>query len=413
METSQILSLMALFLLMEGFFSGSEIGVVNADRMKLRHQAAKGSKGARLALEMLEKPEWLLATTLVGTNIAIVSNTTLATLLATQWFGENSAWLAIIIVAPLIWILGEIVPKSIFQEHADIMTPRVIFILKGASLLFYPVLVVFTAITRFLANLMGRGQERLPYTLKEELDLMLQMPAAEEGDVQQEEKTMIRRMFKFGELRVRDIHVPLIHVISVPHTVRCGEAMALAAEHGHTRLPVYQGRVDNIVGHVSGLDLLAQPKEASIAPFVKPVPFVPMSKPIEDLLLDFRKNGEHQAVVVGEYGGSQGIITLEDVLERVVGDIDDEYDTKEQSPRWVHKLSANSYLVNARIDLAALRERTSVALPDGSYETLAGFLLEYFEDIPKPGQSCNYQKSTFQVEKATQSVIQEVRITLS
>ncbi|MEG3639723.1 hemolysin family protein [Magnetococcus sp. PR-3] len=410
MDSSLILMLMAMFLLMEAFFSGSEIGVVNADKLKLRHQAAKGSRGARLALDMLEKPEWLLATTLVGTNIAIVSNTTLATLLATQWLGEGKGWVAILFVAPLIWVLGEIVPKSIFQEHADTMTPKVIFILKGASILFFPVLLVFTLLTRLITSMIGRGNERNPYTLREELDMMLQMPGSEDGDVQQEEKTMIRRMFKFNELRARDIMIPLIHVISIPRTATCGEALDLCAQNGHTRLPIYAGRVDNLIGHVSGLDLLGQPKDGSIAPFIRPVPFVPMSKPVEDLLVEFRKSGEHVAVVVGEFGGSQGIMTLEDILERVVGDIEDEYDSKEQSPRWVQKLNANTFIVSASMDIVALKEHIGVALPDGSYETLGGFMLERLEDIPQPGQTLTYQKMTFTVEKATRKMIQEVKI---
>ncbi|ABK43431.1 protein of unknown function DUF21 [Magnetococcus marinus MC-1] len=411
MESWLILLLMALFLLMEGFFSGSEIGVVNADKLKLRHQAAKGCRGSRLALDMLEKPEWLLATTLVGTNIAIVSNTTLATLLATQWLGEGKGWVAILFVAPLIWIVGEIVPKSIFQEHADTITPRVIFVLKGASVLFYPVLLIFTLFTRLITLVVGRGKARNPYTLREELDLMLQMPNHEDGDVQQEERTMIRRMFTFSELRARDIMVPLIQVVSTTRTATCGEALALCAQHGHTRLPVYAGRVDNLVGHVSGLDLLGQPKQSPISPFIKPVPYVPMSKPVEDLLVEFRKSGEHVAVVVGEFGGSQGIMTLEDILERVVGDIEDEYDTKEQSPRWVQKINPTTYVVSAGMDVVALKERIGVELPEGSYKTLGGFMLEHLEDIPKVGQSLNYHKMTFTVEKATRKMIQEVKIT--
>jgi putative hemolysin len=128
--------LILICLVMEGFFSGSEIGVVSADQIKLRQEAAKGSRGAKLALHMLKKPEWLLATTLVGTNIAVVSNTTIVTALMIQVFGENNSWLAIVLVAPLIWIFGEIVPKSIFQQRADTITPRTISLLRLAFYVF-------------------------------------------------------------------------------------------------------------------------------------------------------------------------------------------------------------------------------------------------------------------------------------
>jgi CBS domain containing-hemolysin-like protein len=135
--------LMVVCLIAEGFFSGSELGVVSADRMKLRHDAAKGSRGARLALDMLEKrPEWLLSTTLVGTNIAVVANSTIATALMISLFGEAGSWLAVILVAPLIWVFGEIVPKSVFQQRADTITPYVIYILRFFSILFWPILII-------------------------------------------------------------------------------------------------------------------------------------------------------------------------------------------------------------------------------------------------------------------------------
>ena len=141
---------MVLCLIAEGFFSGSELGVVSADRMKLRHDAAKGSRGARLALEMLEKrPEWLLSTTLVGTNIAVVTNSTIATALMISLFGEAGSWLAVILVAPLIWVFGEIVPKSVFQQRADTITPYVIYVLRFFSILFWPILVVFVTLSKF------------------------------------------------------------------------------------------------------------------------------------------------------------------------------------------------------------------------------------------------------------------------
>jgi Mg2+/Co2+ transporter CorB len=166
MDILLTLVLILAFLLMEGFFSGSEIGVVSADQMKLRHEAAKGSRGAKLALEMLKKPEWLLSTTLVGTNIAVVSNTTIVTALMIQLFGEQNSWFAIVLVAPLIWIFGEIVPKSIFQQRANTITPRAIFPLRLASYVFYPILIVFTLTTRLLT--WGFGQKiQNPFTLRD------------------------------------------------------------------------------------------------------------------------------------------------------------------------------------------------------------------------------------------------------
>ena len=154
-EILVVLLVMFICLVCEGFFSGSEIGVVSADRAKLRHEAAKGSKGAELALSMLKRPEWLLSTTLVGTNIAIVTNTTVVTALLIESFGEKGSLLAVLVVASFIWVFGEIVPKSIFQQKTDVITPKAIFVLKFFSYLFYPILVVFSYLAGLLSRLVG------------------------------------------------------------------------------------------------------------------------------------------------------------------------------------------------------------------------------------------------------------------
>lgn len=208
------LLLMVICLIAEGFFSGSEIGVVSADRMKLRMDAAKGSRGAKPALAMLKKPEWLLSTTLVGTNIAVVTNTTVATALMIQFFGPENSWLAIVVVAPLIWVFGEIVPKSVFQQRADVITPKVISLLKLCSYLFYPILVVFSFLARWLSRAVGDKPERKnPFTLREEIMTMMQMTFVE-GDIEPLEKTMIRRLFNFEETPAGQIMTPLIDVVS-------------------------------------------------------------------------------------------------------------------------------------------------------------------------------------------------------
>jgi putative hemolysin len=221
--------LMVVCLIAEGFFSGSELGVVSADRMKLRHDAAKGSRGARLALEMLEKrPEWLLSTTLVGTNIAVVANSTIATALMISLFGEAGSWLAVVLVAPLIWVFGEIVPKSVFQQRADTITPYVIYVLRFFSILFWPILIIFVTLSKFLSRLAGSRDEHNPFTLREQIQSMVQMPPQEGGDIQAIEKTMIRRMFNFSETTVYKVMVPLIDVNAIEKGSTVGEAVRLA-----------------------------------------------------------------------------------------------------------------------------------------------------------------------------------------
>jgi putative hemolysin len=400
--------LILICLVMEGFFSGSEIGVVSADQIKLRQEAAKGSRGAKLALHMLKKPEWLLATTLVGTNIAVVSNTTIVTALMIQVFGENNSWLAIVLVAPLIWIFGEIVPKSIFQQRADTITPRTISLLRLAFYVFYPILVVFTLVTRLLTWSFGR-QIQNPFTLREEILTMLEMPAAE-GDIQPVEKNMIQRIFSFSETTAYEIMIPLIDVVAIEQGATCGEAIDLAKTKAHIRLPVYTERVDKIVGVLNVLKLLDADPRQPIKSFIREVRFVPPSKNISELLLDLRKDGDTVAVIVDEFGGAAGLVTMEDIMEEVVEEMEDEYDSGEKRVQWVRKISKRDYIVSARIEVDSLEEELGIQLPKGKYATLAGFLLEKAGEIPASGTTIKAKGVTFTIESSTPQAIQEVRV---
>jgi CBS domain containing-hemolysin-like protein len=400
--------LILAFLLMEAFFSGSEIGVVSADQIKLRHDAAKGSRGAKLALQMLKKPEWLLSTTLVGTNIAVVSNTTIVTAMMIELFGEQNSWFAVVLVAPLIWVLGEIVPKSIFQQRADAITPRAIFLLRLASYVFFPILVVFTLLTRFLAWSFGQ-QDQSPFTLREEILTMLQLPATG-GDIQPVEKSMIQRVFSFSETTAYEIMIPLIDVVAIEQGATCAEAVRLAQQKSHIRLPVYAERVDKVVGVLNALKLLDVDGHEPIKPFVREVRFVPPSKNINELLLDLRKDGDTVAVVVDEFGGAAGLVTMEDVMEEVVEEIEDEYDVEKRPVQWVRKIAKNEYMVSARIEVDSLEEELGIQLPKGKYATLAGYLLEKTGEIPAPGIVIKAKGITFTVERTTPQAIQEVRV---
>jgi putative hemolysin len=409
MDIITTLAIIVLCLLLEGFFSGSEIGVISADQMKLRHAAAKGSKGAKLALSMLQKPEWLLSTTLVGTNISVVTNTTMVTALMIHLFGEQGSWLAVVLAAPLIWIFGEIVPKSVFQQRADTVTPYVIFALRFFSYLFYPILIVFSAITRVLAKLVG-GTDRNPFTLREEIMTMLQMPAASKGDIQPVEKEMIRRMFSFTETRVQDAMRPLIEVTAIERQATCGEARRLAAETSHVRLPVYTERVDRVTGMLHVLDLLGESDDRPIEEFVRDATYVPANKSVRDLLFQMRHASEVVAVVVDEFGGAEGIVTVEDIVEEVVEDLQDEYDSDEPDADLFHKLDERDYLTGGRTELDLIREQLGIQLPEGHYSTIAGLILHKTGSIPAQGTQVDEGRVSLTVHRSSAQSIQEVRI---
>ena len=402
--------IMMLCLLLEGFFSGSEIGVVSADQMKLRHKAAKGSKGAKLALKMLEKPEWLLSTTLVGTNIAVVTNTTMATALMLHLFGDNGSWLAVVLVAPLIWIFGEIVPKSVFQQRADVLTPVVIFVLRFFSMLFFPILVVFSFLTNVLTKIAG-GDAKNPFTLREEIVTMLQMPASSGGDIHPVEKNMIKRMFNFNETTVNDVMLPLIEVTAVEQGITCGEARKISSSKAHVRLPVYSQRIDRIIGILHTLDLLGMEPDAPITDHIRPAVYVPGGKSIKELMIELRREGTVVAIVVDEFGGAEGIVTIEDIMEEVVENLEDEYDLgTKQRHNLIQRIAENEYLVSARIEIDDLCNTLDIYLPKGNYATLSGLILSRLHSIPAEGTVIKEDDITLTIHRSTEQVIQEVNI---
>jgi len=410
MAISSIILVMVFCLIAEGFFSGSEIAIVSADNMRLRHKAAKGSRGAQLALKMLEKPEWLLATTLIGTNISVVTNTTMATALMINLFGENGSWFAVLLVAPLIWVFGEIVPKSVFQQRADELTPYVIFPLKAASYLFYPILLVFTFLTKLLSRMLG-DHDKNPFTLREEIISMMNMSVESTSGIQSAEKDMIRRMFRFSETSVEQIMIPLIDIVAVEKSITCGRAMKVAVKLAHKRLPVYDERIDQIIGILDTFELLDKGARKSIDKLIKPVRYVPESKSIKDLLINFRLDGDTMAVVVDEFGGAEGVVFMEDIMEEVVQDIDDEYDSGKQPPEKIVKNADHDYTVDGRIDINDLINQLKISLGnDYRSATLSGYLLEHLHAIPNTGQYFEVRGIKYTIIKSTPQTIDVVRI---
>lgn len=410
MAISSIILVMVLCLIAEGFFSGSEIAIVSADNMRLRHEAAKGSRGAQLALKMLEKPEWLLATTLIGTNISVVTNTTMATALMINLFGENGSWFAVLLVAPLIWVFGEIVPKSIFQQRADELTPYVIFPLKGASYLFYPILLVFTFLTKMLSRILG-DQEKNPFTLREEIMTMMNMSVESPSGIQSAEKDMISRMFGFSETTAEQIMVPLIDVVAVEKNISCGKAMKVAVKKAYKRLPVYDERVDQIVGILDAFELLDRGARRPIADLIRPVRYVPESKSIKDLLIEFRLDGDSIAVVVDEFGGAEGIVFMEDIMEEIVQEMSDEYHSDERQTEKIAKNADRDYTVDARIDLDDLVSQLKIDMGNQHRSaTLSGYLLEHLHTIPHTGQHFEIRGIKYTILKSTPQTIDVVKI---
>jgi CBS domain containing-hemolysin-like protein len=324
------------------------------------------------------------------------------------FLGEKGEFYAVLFLAPLLLIFGEIIPKTIFQQHATTIAPWISYPVWIASYLFYPLAALVTKITNLIFFFAGtKKPKETPFVTREELRLILNM-SKRGSDLTTSEVTMIDRLFDFSRTVVKEAMIPLIEVTAVEDTTSVTEAIATVAQKGYSRLPIYHERIDNIIGIVSSFDLLdAQDDNQPITSLIRTIPYVPESKPIDELLIELQKKRNHLAIVVDEYGGTVGIITIEDILEEIVGEIQDEYDADK---RLYRKTGWNKYRINARMEIDQLRENLSLSLPEGDFETLGGFLLEQFGHIPKPGETVTYQNYTFTITRSDERSIGEVSV---
>ena len=321
------LGVFIFFLLLEGFFTCSEIALVSANHRQLEHLAEMGHRGARMAQKMLRFPEKLFATTLLGANLAQTVNTVLVSALLINVYGPTGELAAVLALPPLILIFAEILPKSIGRMNPTIMAQRVGFFIWLASWILLPVTWIFAFLGRLVLWLTGsRGTGEVPFITREELQMVVKA-GADEVDLETMERTIIQRILHFSQTMVREAMIPLIEVVAIPETYLVSQALEEFRRGPYSRLPVYRRRIDNIIGVLHSFELLGEKDTSqSIKKFIRPVRFAPETKRADQLLLEMQQLGSHLVVAVDEYGGAVGIVTLEDLLEEVVGEIADEFD---------------------------------------------------------------------------------------
>jgi len=402
-------ALIAFFLFLEGFLSGSEIAMVAADRKRLNRFSHSGSRWARLTLQILKEPSWYLSTTLVGSNLAEVANAALVTSILMGIYGSRGDLYAFLLLSPLILIFGEILPKSLFQQKADRWVLKIAPVIWVISLFLYPFVWFMSKSAQSIMRLLRDREDRVPFVTREELQLLLRTEG-EPSDMKPMEKDMIHRIFRFSETKIKEAMIPLVEVVALEENSTVEEAIALARQEHYSRYPVFRERVDNIIGVLHSFDLLlAQEKDQTIQPFIRPISFFPEAKPVDELLVELQQNQEAMAAVVDEYGGAVGIVTVEDILEEVVGEIEDEYDIGQPLYK---KVGPREFLIKARMEIDHINETLKLGLPKGNYETLGGFILERLGRVPLSRESFRFKGMLFEVQKADERSISEVLVTL-
>jgi CBS domain containing-hemolysin-like protein len=416
MEAVLIILAMVVLLLLEGFFSGSEMALVNADKIRLHARANQGHKGARLVLQMFERPDVLLTTTLVGTNISVVVLTTLGTLAMIRLFGDLGELYAFLIFTPLVLTLGEIVPKSVYQQNANRLAPVVIHPLRLFRLLLYPVIVVFSLVARLAARLGGgRGAAHNLFITRQQIRTVVEM-AQRGAHVDVFDQARIRRAARFADTSVGEAMVPLAEIIAIDRRYDTRTAFGLVRRHGYNRLPVYERNTGNVVGVVTLTvwDLMDRElEERPLDELIKPALYVSPLQNIDEVLPMLREREDHMAIVVDEFGSAIGIIRMEDILEEVVGEIKVGYDFDEIQPsrrRSYRQIEEGVYLVDSRVSVAEINELLDIQLPSTEFHTVGGFVESRLRHIPNSGESVIESGWRFTVEQTTDRAIIRVRV---
>lgn len=406
MTWTLLIILTAGCLVLEAFFSGAELAIVSADKLKLAHRAAQGSRGARVAVALANRPEWFFSTTLLGQNLFIVANSILITFFIFDVYGMEYEFFGLLL-APFILIFGEAVPKSLFQQWADRLAPVVSPFVMIFSYLFYPLVWPLSRLTLLLMGGVRGSLLSGHEVTRESLEILLRESEAPH-ELSPVFKRSLLKTLAFTKKQVYEVMTPLIEVFSLRENTSVEEAIVVCREERYSCVPVFQRRAYNIAGVVTYFHLLfSKDLGAPVSSLMEAPFYVPSQMGVKDLFLAFRDQGKDFAVVVDEKGGAIGIVTLEDIVEEVVGEIEDEFDETKVS--W-SQVGPSRFLFQGSAKIEEINEKLRWGIPIGDYETLAGYLLAQVGRFPESGEVVHCGNLTMLVKTATPRSIDEILV---
>jgi CBS domain containing-hemolysin-like protein len=382
------IALLVICLVLSGFFSSSETALFSISKIKALHIAKDGSRTGQLIVKMKQDPHTLLTTILIGNNFVNIGGTALATSIAITYFRSNALGIATGVMTLLILVFGEIFPKSFATQHNVLVARTVIFPLYWLSRLFWPLVVILNSIPR----LYGSTNPSYHTVTEDELMTMVEV-VEEEGEIKEAEKEYITNIFEFDDTSCCEIMTPRADMFVVDAVEELDIPAILST--GYSRIPVIEDSIDNVIGVLHIKDLFTsyqkitaageQITSLDIKAIMKKPYFIPESKKLDSLLQEFKAKKSHMAVVVDEHGGVAGLVTLEDVVEEIFGEIIDETDRMVPD---IVRLKDNKWLVAGRINVEDLNKEIDINIPESvSYDTFSGFFLEQIDRIPQPGES--------------------------
>jgi CBS domain containing-hemolysin-like protein len=394
-----------------GFFSGTEMGFISINKIRLRHLVERKHTRALIAYRLLENTPQLLATLLVGINIAIITASCVTTSMA--HLNKMNIFYAELILTFIILLFGEVIPKSLFRPHATKLILTLIYPIKLSYFILLPVVNLITKITNPIISLWKSPDSKVksPFVTKEELRLLIS-EGEEVGTLDEDEEEMLNGVLSLSTTRVKEVMTPRTDMVCLDAQVNISQILSEFEEHPHSRIPIYDESIDNIIGVIFIKDLLKFWEKGfegtSVIELIRPPYFVPTTKRVDILLREFQAKHIQIAIVVDEYGGTAGLVTLEDLLEEIVGEIQDEYEAKEV---FIKPLKdGRSYIVDARTSIEMLNEELKLDLPEDDFETISGLILELLGRIPITGEVIKYKNLNITITDADEKSILEVKI---
>ena len=411
-DTYQIIILLIL-LALSAFFSSNETALMSVNKIRLRSLADEGNKRAAMALDILEnQTPKLLSAILIGNNIVNISASSLATTLAYS-FGGYMVSIVTVILTVLILIFGEITPKNYATINSEKITLRYIPVFKFLMTIMTPVIFIINLFSRGVMRLMRVDPDAADKAMTEEELRTIVDVSHEDGVIESDEKEMIYNVFDLGDATAKDIMVPRVHVTFADVESTYDELIDIFREDKFTRLPVYKDSQNNIVGIINMKDLLLYDKneEFVIDHCLRKPHFTYETKSISDLLVEMKDSTFNIAIVLDEYGDMAGLITLEDILEEIVGEIHDEYDEKEDE--LVQKISDREYIIEGSMHLDDVNDHLDTELDSEDYDSLGGFIIEHLDRLPVAGDEVITEDGIrLIVEKLDKNRIEKVHVYL-